>query len=108
MLSRDHAQRMRDLQDATPPLYVIGQIDNRPQYGLNTLFLNRGDDTYSGDRSIERPGSFRVVLVAYFLDVDLDGCEDVLISNGMERGARDLDVAEQLKVMRAARTDVGC
>ena len=41
MLSRDHSQRMRDLLDQ-PPLYYIGQIENRPQYSLNTLFLNRG------------------------------------------------------------------
>ena len=35
--------------------------------------------------------------------MDLDGWEDLLISNGMERAARDLDVAERLIAMRAAK-----
>ena len=38
-----------------------------------------------------------------FLDVDLDGWEDLLISNGMERAARDLDIAAKIKGMRATR-----
>ena len=43
MLSRDHRQRMTQKQDSNPPILKIGQMDDRPQYGLNTLFLNRGD-----------------------------------------------------------------
>ena len=35
-----------------------------------------------------------------FLDVDLDGFEDVLISNGHERTGRDIDVSNQLKAFR--------
>src|SRR5206468_5570803 len=38
-----------------------------------------------------------------FLDVDLDGWEDLLVSNGQERAARDLDVVERLRAMRAER-----
>ena len=35
--------------------------------------------------------------------MDLDGWEDVLVSNGQERAARDADVIERLKAMRAER-----
>src|SRR5207249_1298502 len=38
-----------------------------------------------------------------FLDVDLDGYEDLLISNGHERAARSLDVSERLRALRAER-----
>jgi hypothetical protein len=30
MLSREHKQRMRDLGDGTPPIYVIGQMTTGP------------------------------------------------------------------------------
>ena len=103
MLSRSHAQRMRDLPDATPPIPVIGQIDNRPQYSLNTFFVNRGDDTYAEMAQLSGLEASEWSWSCIFLDVDLDGWEDVLISNGMERAARDLDVAERLKAMRAGR-----
>ncbi len=103
MLSRDHSRRMRDLTDGTPPLIIIGQIENRPQYSLNTLFLNRGDDTYAEIGQLSGLHASEWSWACLFLDVDLDGWEDVLISTGMERGARDLDVADRIKAMRAAR-----
>src|SRR6185436_419503 len=37
-----------------------------------------------------------------FLDVDLDGWEDVLVTNGHERDARGMDVLDRIKAMRAA------
>ncbi len=103
MLSRDHRRRMRDLTDGTPPLIGIGQIENRPQYSLNTLFLNRGDTTYAEIGQLSGLHASEWSWGCLFLDVDLDGWEDVLISTGMERGARDLDVAERIKAMRAKR-----
>jgi hypothetical protein len=70
---------------------------------LNTLFLNRGDDTYIEIAQLSGLQASEWSWSCIFLDVDLDGWEDVLISNGMERAARDLDVAERIKAMRAAR-----
>ena len=37
------------------------------------------------------------------MGVDLDGWEDLLISNGQQRAARDMDVSDQLQRMRAER-----
>lgn len=103
MLSRKHPQRMRDLPDGTPPLYQIGIFDDRPQYSMNTLFLNRGDGSYSEIAQLSGLDASEWSWSCIFLDVDLDGWEDLLISNGNERGARDLDVADRMKRMRAAR-----
>ncbi|HKS36828.1 MAG TPA: VCBS repeat-containing protein [Verrucomicrobiae bacterium] len=103
MLSRDHRQRMMDVPDSTPPLYVVGETDNRPQYGLNTLFLNRGDSTFAEIAQLSGLDASEWSWACIFVDVDLDGWEDVLISNGMERAARDRDVAQRLKEMRARR-----
>ncbi|MGZ8901309.1 MAG: VCBS repeat-containing protein, partial [Limisphaerales bacterium] len=102
MLSRDHVQRMRELPDAPPP-YNIGEIENRPQYSMNTVFLNRGDDTFAEVAQLAGLHASEWTWSCIFLDVDLDGWEDILFSNGMERAARDLDTAERMKSLRAAR-----
>jgi len=103
MLSREHRQRMTQIVDAplfTPP---IGDLESRPQCGLNTLFLNRGDGTYAEVAQFSGLAATEWSWTPVFLDVDLDGWEDVLVSNGQERAARDIDVVEKLKAMRAAR-----
>ena len=103
MLSRNHAQRMTQMGDMAPPLLAIGEVQDRPQYGLNTLFLNRGDGTYAEIAALSGLEASDWSWTPLFLDVDLDGWEDLLISNGNERAARDLDVAAQLKAMRARK-----
>ena len=102
MLSRSHVQRMRDMADAPAP-QIIGEIENRPQYSLNTLFLNRGDQSYAEIAQLSRIQASDWSWSCIFLDVDLDGWEDILVSNGMERAARDLDISERMKAMRATR-----
>lgn len=102
MMSRDHSQRMRDLPDA-PTIYQIGQIENRPQHSMNMLFLNRGDNTFAEIAQLSRLNATDWTWSCIFIDVDLDGWEDILFSNGMERAARDLDVADRMKAMRAVR-----
>jgi hypothetical protein len=103
MLARDHLQRMSQVVDAPAVTPAIGDLDTRPQYGLNTLFLNRGDGTYAEVAQFSGLDATDWSWTPVFLDVDLDGWEDVLVSNGQERAARDGDVIEQLKAMRAAR-----
>ena len=103
MLSRSHARRMQDLRDVPPMVPPLGDLDLRPQFPRNTLFLNRGDGSYAEMAQFAGLEASEWAWSCVFLDVDLDGWEDVLISSGMERAARDLDVADQLKALRAAR-----
>lgn len=108
MMSREHAQRMRYLGDRNPPVFTPGVYDDRPQFGLNMLFLNRGDGTYAEIGQLAGIEAAEWAWSCVFLDVDLDGWEDLLAVNGMERAARDMDVVEYLKRLRATRrmTDV--
>ena len=103
MLSRSHARRMQDLRDVPPVVPPIGDLDTRPQYPRNALFLNRGDGTFAEAAHYAGLEAAEWAWACVFLDVDLDGWEDLLISSGMERAARDLDTADQLKALRAAR-----
>ena len=103
MLSREHRQRMTQIVDVPALIPSIGDIESRPQYGLNTLFLGRGDGTYAEIAQFSGLEATEWSWTPIFLDVDLDGWEDVLVSNGQERAARDIDVVEKLKAMRAAR-----
>ena len=104
MLSRSHRRRKTQMgvMDVTPT--SIGEIDNRPQIMQNALFLNRGDGTYSeiaqhaGVRASE--WSWAVV----FVDVDLDGYEDLLITTGMNRDFIDSDTIRQISKQGGVRT----
>jgi hypothetical protein len=103
MMSRSHRERMLFMKDRAPVVDTPGLIENRPQYELNTLFLNRGDTTFAEIAQMSGLQAAEWAWSCAFLDVDLDGWEDLLVINGMERAARDLDVADQLKKLRASR-----
>ncbi len=100
MLSRDHAMRMDMQGDRNPPLPLPGLFENRPHYMVNTLYLNRGDGTYAEMAAFAGLEATDWSWTPLFLDVDLDGFEDLLVANGHERMARSLDVQEKLRGMR--------
>lgn len=102
MLSREHVRRMNFLPDRKPPIPGVGEMENRPQYARNTLELNRGDGTYAEIAALAGLEASEWSWGVVFLDVDLDGWEDVLVTNGHERDARAMDVLDQIKAMRTA------
>ena len=82
MLSRDHKRRKTQMGPMSATPVSVGEIDNRPQYMRNTLFLNRGDNTYA---EIAQYGGVQASEWSWsplFLDVDLDGYEDILVGKG--------------------------
>ena len=103
MLSRDQVTRMDMMGDRNPPVPYPGQVENRPDYMINTLFLNRGDGTYTEIAQLAGLGATEWSWTPAFVDVDLDGYEDILVANGQERAARSLDVSERLRVLRSGR-----
>jgi hypothetical protein len=75
-------------------------IDNRPQVPRNTFFLNRSDGDYSEIAYFSGLYASDWSWSPIFLDVDLDGYEDVLLSTGFERDVQDIDVANELETAR--------
>lgn len=105
MMSRDHRRRHRQrgslihVQASRP----IRDPLHRPESPRNTLFLGRGDGTYAEIAQYAGLEASEWSWSAAFLDVDLDGFEDVLITTGNLRDANDGDGAKQ----RAGRMEPG-
>jgi len=103
MLSRDHARRLTQRVDLHPALMRPGEIENRPQYGRNMLYWNRGDGSYAEIAQMLNLQATEWSWTPLFLDVDLDGYEDLLVSNGFERDGMNVDVLKQLEQNRRTR-----
>jgi len=103
MMSRDHVQRMTQL--SPPPPEGLDPTDPRTvgQYPVNTLQMGRGDGTFAEVAAYAHLQATEWSWTPIFLDVDLDGWEDVLVSNGQWRASRDLDVVADLQRLRRQR-----
>jgi enediyne biosynthesis protein E4 len=100
MVSRNHLDRQVQVSDHQMVFLPVGAIDNRPRTPRNTLFLNHGDGDYSEIAYFSGLDASEWSWAPLFLDVDLDGYEDVLIVTGFERDVQDIDVANRLEAIR--------
>jgi len=74
-----------------PMASPVGAIDNRPQIMRNTFFVNRADGTFAEIADYAGLSAAEWSWSPVFLDVDLDGYEDLLIPAGHTRDVQDLD-----------------
>ncbi|MHB1305445.1 MAG: FG-GAP-like repeat-containing protein [Limisphaerales bacterium] len=103
MLSRRHALRQVQLMERQPAMLPIGTSDNRPQYSRNTLFRNRGDGTFAEIAQLSGVEAADWAWCPVFLDVDLDGFEDLLFVTGHVRDAQNIDVARRIDALTKSR-----
>jgi hypothetical protein len=103
MLSRSHQDRHVQVEGSTPVVLPIGEIDNRPQVYRNTLQVNRGDGTFAEIAYYSRVEASEWSWCPIFLDVDLDGYEDILVSNGQMRDFQNADRSEELARMQTGK-----
>jgi hypothetical protein len=91
MLSRDPAERLRQMtpDEPRPPQPGLGAAC--PQVGRNTLFLGRGDGTFAEVAWYAGLAASDWSWSPVFVDVDLDGFEDLLITTGPMHDLLDLD-----------------
>jgi enediyne biosynthesis protein E4 len=69
---------------------------NRPQLNRNTLQLGRGDGTFAEAAHVFGVEASGWTWSAIFLDVDLDGYEDLLMAGGAMFDTQDLDANERI------------
>lgn len=96
MLGTDHKTRLRQLIPEEPYPLKIGEYKNRPRYNRNSLYLNRGDDTYSEISYYSGLAASDWSWALRFLDVDLDGFEDAIITTGFMYDLQDIDAQQEI------------
>ncbi len=95
MLSRRHALRMTQMNATNPPASDVGELWDRHQVRRNALNLNRGDGTYANLACFAGVDASDWSWSVVFLDVDLDGYEDLLVVNKHAYDTQDLDAFEK-------------
>ncbi|HVY71248.1 MAG TPA: VCBS repeat-containing protein, partial [Verrucomicrobiae bacterium] len=103
MLSPDHRKRHVQLGEANLFRWPPGVIDNRPQFSRNTLQRNRGDGTFAEIAYYAGVEASDWSWGPIFLDVDLDGYEDILVANGQLRDFQNIDKANAMQALLAGR-----
>ena len=97
MTSRRHGRRMMQLAGMDPYETVIGVFEDRPQVEQTTLQWNRGDGTYAEIAHYAGLENSEWNWSVIFLDVDLDGYEDVLATTGNMFDPQDEDAQERIR-----------
>ncbi|MCD6338458.1 MAG: VCBS repeat-containing protein, partial [Verrucomicrobia bacterium] len=97
MLSRRQADRARELSSNRLVWPLPGRFTNCVDVVQNTLLLNRGDATFAEIAFFAGVEASDWTWTQAFLDVDLDGYEDLLVGNGMLYDVQDRDTLERIR-----------
>ncbi len=103
MFSRDRKLRMTQFAHVPPKMWEDGVIGERLQFNHNALLLNRGDLTFAEISFYSGVAASDWSWGGVFLDVDLDGYEDLLIPNGQQRNLAHADYAARLQTLQRGR-----
>lgn len=99
MASRQPTRSMRQVTGVRPSPNLPGRFDARPQVVRNTLFRSNGDGSWSEIAEYAGVPATDWSWQPVFLDVDLDGFEDLLIVNGMMFDTQDRDTLARVRAM---------
>jgi len=94
MLSLDHSWHLRQSSPTQPLSRIPGRHETREEMARNCLYQNRGDGTYAELGFFAGVAASDWSWTPVFLDVDLDGYEDLLVSNGHLHDVNSRDVSE--------------
>lgn len=96
MVSRDYNLRSKQLSTMIPLADTTGNIKNRPLYMGNTLFLKRKDNTFAEIADYSGVTASEWSWATLFLDIDLDGFEDIIVATGNYFDTQDLDANSKI------------
>ncbi|MFN2566555.1 MAG: VCBS repeat-containing protein [Gemmatimonadaceae bacterium] len=97
MMSPTLAARQRQIPTHTPLPKPVGLRPDRPQWMRNSLHLARGDGTWAQIAEYAGVAATDWTWGSAFVDVDLDGYEDLLAVNGHRWDIRDADTFERIR-----------
>src|SRR5437016_659241 len=104
MLARTHQTRLTQWVSDIPDPRECEQIDTRPQYNRNMLFFGRADGTYAEAALMAGVAATDWSWCPILIDVDLDGYEDLLVTNGFEFDVMDQDSTDDIRNPRRRLT----
>ena len=105
MLAREHGKRMTQLMRDRPNPLDAERIEERPQFNRNTLFFGRPDGSFVEAAFMAGVAATDWTWTTIFIDVDLDGYEDLLVTNGFEFDVMDQDSNDEIKEGRRRFTE---
>jgi hypothetical protein len=97
MLSRDPELRRRQVPQTRVQPVAPGDIGARPQDDRNTLQVSRGDATWAEAAHFAGVAASEWTWAVAFLDVDLDGREDLLATTGHAWDQLDADTQRRVR-----------
>ncbi len=97
MAPREHARRQRSLTGVRFQPNVPGRIEFRPEVPRNTLYRGNGDGSWSELAEFAGLAATDWSWQPVFLDVDLDGREDVLVISGAIHDVQDRDTLARIQ-----------
>ena len=97
MLARDHATRMRHAGRGGPGATLPEPVEVRPVFNRNSLLLGRDGGNYVEAALMAGIAASDWSWCPAFIDVDLDGREDLLITNGFDQDVLDQDAPEAFR-----------
>ena len=97
MLSADTRRLKTQMPTHTALPKRPGDLATQIQMQRNTLFLNRGDGTFAEASELAGVAASGWSWSTMFLDVDLDGWQDLLIATGHPWDLMDADTQERLQ-----------
>ncbi len=100
MLAGSHGKRMTQLMREYPDPMAAESAVEVPRYNRNTLFRGRPDGSYAETAFFAGLAATDWSWGTVFLDVDLDGFEDLLVCNGFSFDVMDQDSHDQLRGRR--------
>lgn len=111
MAGSTHARRMNQVTGIEFLPNVPGRFDYRPEVNRNTLYRGNGDNSWSEVAEFAGVSTTDWSWQPVFLDVDLDGFEDLLVVNGMMYDTQDRDTLARIRALgkqstEAARTNL--
>jgi hypothetical protein len=111
MAGSNHARRMRQVSGLNYVPNLPGRFEFRPEVNRNALYRGHSDGTWSEVAELAGVAATDWSWQPVFLDVDLDGYEDLLVVNGMLFDTQDRDTLARIRALgkqsaEAARTNL--
>lgn len=96
MLSPLHERRQQQVGADDPTYRRYYLMDHQPQYNRNSLYLKREDNTYAEIAYYSNVQATEWSWATRFMDINLDGYEDLIINTGYTYDLLDIDTQVQM------------